>query len=167
MMAPLPRRRRAGFTLVEALVALVVAGLLLPALSRALGGAWTATRTPMEVVSAIVLARDVAAGAPVPPEARDRGFSAERTSRAVTVLVLPSTVAPAPVGTDKDEDADNLKPEATPAGLKLALPVGLGGPSAGAGSPANLALRSVAVTVRTPSGRRIGLEGLRLDDATR
>lgn len=158
-----PGRRR-GFTLVEALVALVVAGLLLPALARALGGAWTATRTPMDIVSGMVLARDVAAGAPVPPETRARGFAAERAVGGATVLVLPSDVAPAPKGTGED-DPSGLKPADTPSAMKLAAPQGLGRSSPGAAS--DLALRRITVSVRTPTGRRLTLEGLRLDDAAR
>ena len=156
----------AGFTLVEALVALVVAGFLLPSLARALGGAWTATRTPLEVVSAMILARDVVSGDPVPAEARGLGFSAERTAGAVTVLVLPSDVAPAPPGTGKD-DASALKPEATPSAIRLAVPKGFGAPPPGTAPAANLRLRRVSATVRTPSGRRMVLDGVRLDDGER
>lgn len=153
-------RRRRGFTLVEALVALVVAGLILPALARALGGAWGAARAPMDVVSAIALARDVAEGAPVPADARDRGFSAERGGGPATVLVLPSPVAAAPRGTGKGAEAADLHPEATPAALRLAIPKGLGVPAAG---PApSVQLRRVTVAVRTPAGRRLVLETVKL-----
>ncbi len=161
-----PRAGRRGFTLVEALVALVVAGLILPSLARALGGAWAAVRTPLEIVSAMTLARDVAAGGSVPAEARRLGYTAERTSAVATVLVLPSDVAPAPRGTGKDERVDDYKPESTPAGIKLAAPLGLGGPAPG-DAPANVVLRRIAVVVGTPSGRRIALDGLKVDDAPR
>ncbi len=159
-------RRRGGFTLVEALVALVVAGFLVPSLARALGGAWTATRTPLEVVSAMILARDVLSGDPVPAEARGLGFGVERTGGAVTVLALPADVAPAPPGTGKD-DASDLKPEATPAAIRLAAPKGFGAPPPGTAPTANLRLQRVSVVVRTPSGRRLGLDGVRLDDGER
>lgn len=155
-----------GFTLVEALVALVVAGLILPSLARALGGAWAAVRTPLEVVSAVTLARDVAAGGSVPAEARRLGYAAERKSAVVTVLTLPSDVAPAPRGTGKDARVDDFKPESTPPGMKLAAPLGLGG-AAPADAALNVVLRRIAVVVDTPSGRRIALDGLKVDDATR
>lgn len=90
--------RRRGFTLVEVLVALVVASLVLPALARALSGAWSASRMPMDVISAVTLARDVAAGGSVPEDARRQGYAASRTGGPVTLLVLPSRVAPAPGG---------------------------------------------------------------------
>ena len=159
-------RRRRGFTLVEALVALVVAGLIVPALARALGGAWSATRIPMDVVSAMALARGVAAGGPVPDEARARGFWAERSSADATVLILPSDIAPAPRGTGKDEEGADLKPEATPSAIRLAVPKGFGGPPPNA-SPAKVALRRVSVVVGTPLGRRVALVSLKLDDAPR
>lgn len=155
--------RRRGFTLVEVLVALVLAGLILPALSRAFGGAWSAGRIPMDVVSAIVLARDVAEGASVPKDARERGYAAERKSGAATVLVLPSRIAPAPRGTGSDESGSDLHPEATPAAIKLAVPKAAETRPAAAG--ANVQLRRVSVTVRTPAGRRIALDTVKLADA--
>ena len=155
---------RRGFTLVEALVALVVAGLILPALSRALGGAWSATRAPMDVVSAIVLARDVAEGAPVPADARERGYAAERSGGPATLLILPSTVAPAPRGSGQGDDTSDLHPEATPSAIKLVAPKSTGGPPPGP-APAAVQLRRVSVAVRTPAGRRIALETVKLADA--
>jgi len=167
-------RRRAGggrgFTLVEALVALVVAGFLLPSLARALGGAWTATRTPMEMISAMVLAGSAAAGADDgAAEARRRGFTIERSERRAEVLVLPSGVAPAPGGTEGPggDGADALKPQATPSSMKLAIPKGLGTPGPGMVGARNLALQNVSVVVRTPTGRRIVLDAVRLDGAPR
>lgn len=157
--------RRGGFTLVEALVALVVAGLILPALARAMGGAWSATRMPMDVLSGIVLARDVAEGGAVPADARALGYSADRVGGPATVLVLPSRVAPAPRGTGRGQEAADLHPEATPAGFRLAIPKGLGQPAGGAPPP--VALRRVSVTVRTPAGRRIALDTVKLADAPR
>jgi len=168
-----PRHRasgRRGFTLVEALVALVVAGFLLPSLARALGGAWTATRTPMEMISAMVLAGDAAAGADDgAAEARRLGFTVQRSERRAEVLVLPSGVAPAPGGTEDmgSDGADALKPQATPGSMKLALPKGLGTPGPGIPGAANLILQSVSVVVLTPAGRRIALDAVRLDGAPR
>ncbi len=154
---------RRGFTLVEALVALVVAGLILPSLARAMGGAWSATRMPMDVVSAIVMARDVAEGGAVPAEARDRGYAAERTGGAATVLVLPAKIAPAPRGTGKDADAADLHPDATPSAIRLAVPKGLDGPPPGAAL--SVQLRRVSVSVRTPAGRRVTFDTVKLADA--
>ncbi len=101
----------------------------------------------------------------MPPDVRRLGYTAERTSAVATVLVLPSDVAPAPRGTGKDEAAGELKPDATPAGLKLAVPKGFDGPPAGAAP--NVVLRRVSVAVRTPAGRRLTLETLALDNAGR
>jgi prepilin-type N-terminal cleavage/methylation domain-containing protein len=156
--------RRRGFTLVEVLVALVVAGLVLPALARALGGAWTASRMPMDVVSAVALARDVAAGGPVPEDARRLGYAASRSESPVTLLVLPSRVAPAPRGTGQDDAAAGLAPDATPSGIRLAAPKGFTAPPAGAATR-DVTLSRISVAVRTPAGRRVPLDSLRLDDA--
>lgn len=159
-------RRRRGFTLIEALVALVVAGLVLPVLARALAGAWSASRMPLDVVSGITLARDVAAGMPLPPDARRLGFSADRSLSPATLLVLPSDVAPAPRGTGQDEEARDLRPDATPSAVRIAAPKGFDGP-AGEAAPADVALSRVSVSVRTPAGRRLTLDALRVDDAAR
>lgn len=159
-------RRRRGFTLVEALVALVVAGLVLPTLARALAGAWSTARMPLDVVSGITLARDLAAGGTLPPDVRQLGFSADRGTAAATLLVLPSDVAPAPRGTGQDEDAHDLKPDATPSAIRIAAPKGFDGPPPDA-APAEVALRRVTVSVRTPAGRRLTLDALRIDDAAR
>ncbi|RYB02777.1 type II secretion system protein [Lichenibacterium ramalinae] len=159
-------RRRRGFTLVEALVALVVAGLLLPTLARALAGAWSAARMPLDVVSGITLARDVAAGGALPPDARQLGYAADRSTTSVTLLELPSDVAPAPGGTGQDEAANDLKPDATPSAIRIAAPKGFAGASPEA-APADVVLRRVSVSVRTPAGRRLKLDALRIDDASR
>ncbi len=155
---------RRGFGLIEAMVALVVAGLLLPSLARALSGAWTTSRMPMDIVSGISLARNVAAGADVPADARHLGFDAQRRTIATTILILPSDVAPAPPGTGKDDAASKLQPDATPSAIRLAVPQGFGSPPAEA-APA-VVLRRITVVVNTPRGRRMTLDGLRLDDVT-
>ncbi len=162
------RERRSGFTLVEALVALVVAGLLLPAVGRAMAGAWAATRTPMDVVSAVALAREVASGAAAETlaSARSRGYAVERTSQEVAILVLPSRLAPAPHGTDTQSSGDGTDPtpNATPAGIKLAIPASFGSPVAAA-PPPRRTLRRITVAVRTPRGRKLVLETMGFDDA--
>ena len=161
-----PARGCRGFTLVEVLVALVVAGFVLPSLARAFGGAWASTRMPMEIVSAMAVARNAADGGSVPADARGLGFTVDRMSGPVTVLVLPSDVAPAPRGTGKAAAAGEFHSDATPAAFKLALPDGLGRPSAGA-VPSAATLRRLSVAVRTPSGRRVQLQAVTLDDAPR
>ena len=162
------RGRRIGFTLVEALVALVVAGLLLPALGRAMSAAWAATRTPMDVVSAMVLAREAASGAIAETlaSARSHGYAVERTSHDATILVLPSRLAPAPHGTDPRPTGDGTDPTpaATPAGIKLAIPASFGSPVASAPLPRRT-LRRITVVVRTPRGRRLVLDTVGFDDA--
>lgn len=158
------RGSRHGFGLIEALIALVVAGFLLPSLARAFGGAWTTSRMPMDIVSGISLARNVAEGADVPADARRLGFAAQRRTVATTILILPSNVAPAPPGTGKDDAASKLQPDATPSAIKLAVPKGFGNPS-GEAAPAAV-LRRITVVVKTPRGRRMTLDGLRLDDVT-
>ena len=162
------RQRRSGFTLVEALVALVVAGLLLPALSRAMAGAWAATRTPMDVVSAMVLARGAASGAAAETldSARSHGYVVERTVHDVKIVVLPSRLAPAPRGADAQPSGDGTDPQpnATPAGIKLAIPASFGSPVAGAPQPRRT-LRRITVSVRTPRGRKLVLETVGFDDA--
>lgn len=163
------RRRgagRRGFSLLEALVALVVAGLVLPTLARALAGAWSADRMPLDVLSGITLARDVAAGAALPPEARQLGYAADRRITPATLLVLPSDVAPAPRGTGPEAPAQDLKPDATPSAIRIAAPKGFDGP-APEPAPAAVALDRVSVALRTPAGRRLRLDSLRIDDAPR
>ena len=84
--------------LVETLVALVVAGLCLSAFARALSDAWSSTRAPMDVVSAVVLARAAALDAPAEAfrQAERQGFRIERVTRPLSVTVEPSGLAPAP-----------------------------------------------------------------------
>ncbi len=162
------RERRLGFTLVEALVALVVAGFLLPALSRAMAGAWFATRTPMDVVSAMVLAREAASGAATGTvdSARAHGYTVERTTRDAAILVRPSRLAPAPHGTETPTPGDGTDstPNATPAGIKLAIPASFGSPVASA-PPPRRTLRRITVVVRTPRGRKLVLDTVGFDDA--
>ena len=155
-------RRRAGFTLFEALVALVVAGLLLPTLGRALAGAWAASRTPLEIVSATALAGDAAAE--LGPVESPRGYRVARSSAAVEIEMLPSDVPPAPARSKSGKNQDGLDPDAVPASMRLAIPKSFNStPAGGSAPPPALALRRVSVVVTTPSGRRIGLESLKLD----
>ena len=149
-------------------MALVVTGFLLPALGRAMSTAWFATRTPMDVVSAMVLAREAASGAVAETlaSARSHGYAVERTSHDATILVLPSRLAPAPHGTDPRSPSDGTDPtpSATPAGIKLAIPASFGSPTTSAPLPRRT-LRRITVVVRTPRGRKLVLDTVGFDDA--
>jgi prepilin-type N-terminal cleavage/methylation domain-containing protein len=152
------RPRRAGFTLVETLVALVVAGLVLTAIAQVLSQAWTATRTPMDVTSAILLAR--AAAFDAPPDAFRRaerqGFRIARSSRALEISVLPSGLAPAVTTA-----AQAPEPHATPAAMQLAEPAAL----IAASQKPRLVLRAISLVVATPLGRRVRLDTIRAENA--
>ena len=145
----------------ETLVALVVASLFLSAFGRALSGAWSAARTPMDVVSAALLAR--AAARDVPSDAfRDavaRGYAIDRSSRPVDLVVEESGLAPAPASAA----AEPPEPHSTPAGMQLAEPKGL--VPAGGAAKSNLALRHMTVLVKTPLGRRLRFDSIKADDA--
>lgn len=150
-----------GFTLVEALVALVVAGLVLAVFGRAMAGAWGSVKAPMDVVSGIVLARSAAFGAP--PDAfaaaSARGYTVDRSSRPIEVLRGPTRLAPPLV-----DSAEPAKPEpkATPSTMQLAEPKGIVQTDAKAPVPE---LRLVSVVVSTPAGRRLRFDTVRIDDA--
>ena len=153
--------RRAGFTLIEALVALAVAGLFLPVFAQAMFSAWRGTKAPMDVVSAVVYAR--AAALDAAPEtfrdAQERGYSIARKSGPVDVVVGPSGLAPSPAGI---ADAEPTEPRSTPATMLLAEPKAL--ITAAAARP-KLALHAVAIVIGTPAGRRLRFDTVRLDDA--
>jgi prepilin-type N-terminal cleavage/methylation domain-containing protein len=136
-------RYSAGFTLIEVLVAIVVAAMFLDVLARALGASWSASRRPMEQVSALAIARAVAAnaGAPaLPPEGRIDRFDYETTVGSFAVEPRRSNLAPAP--------------ERSGAAAK---------PPAARESVAKGELQRVTVTVTAPSGRRLVFETIRVD----
>lgn len=145
----------------ETLVALVVASLFLSAFGRALSGAWSATRVPMDVVSAIVLARAASfnptAGAF--PSATTQGFVVNRSSRPVDLIVEDPKLAPAPAAA---AGIQSPKPHSTPASMQLAEPNGL---LAAAGAEPRLALRRVSIVVKTPLGRLVRFDSILVDDA--
>lgn len=151
---------RAGFTLIETLVALIVAGLFFAAFARALAGAWFATRTPMDVMSALLLARNAALEAPAGAfkDGVGRGFSVSRSSLPVDLLVEDAHLAPAL----QDAARRQSEPHSTPAGMQLAEPKAL---MAAANARPQLVLRRVSIIVRTPRGRRIRLDSLTVKDA--
>ena len=156
--------RRAGFTLVEVLVALVVAGLFLGVLGRAFADAWGATRTPQETVSAMMIARAVAQGdasGAFPQAGKINGYSFRRSTDPVEIETRPSSLAPAPA-------ADSAAVASAP-GMPVPVDTMPGvsdvGP-ANAGSaavPGPRQLRRIAIVVTAPSGRRASLETIRLD----
>lgn len=155
--------RRAGFGLLEAIVALAVAGVTLAVFARAFAGAWGATKVPMDVVSATLLAQSAALGAPPASfeAARKRGFSVERENGTVEIERRPASVAPAPAGTGQGAAAPD--PKATPSAMQLAEPEQL---AKSVDRKANVTLRRVSVMVGTPLGRRVRFETIRLDDAS-
>ena len=133
-------RGRGGFMLVEVLVAVVVGGLFLGVLGRVLAGAWGASRTPMDVLSAVTLAR-----AQLQQDRRDAGsaglpgYVVTRSSIGVEISARPSHLAPAPLSTA----AAPAPPERGPAP----------------------ALKHISIVVRTPSGRSVTFDTVRFDAA--
>lgn len=151
---------QAGFTLVEALVALVVAGMVLAVFGRAMAGAWGSVKTPMDVVSGIILAKNAALGAPAEAfaSAGARGFTIDRSSAPAEVLRRPSRLAPALVEGPQQTPKDK---KSTPSGMQLAEPTGIVQSAAGA---QRAELRHVSVVVATPLGRRLRFDTFKLDN---
>jgi prepilin-type N-terminal cleavage/methylation domain-containing protein len=142
--------RQAGFTLIEVLVALVVAGLFLVVLGRGFSTAWLASRIPGETAAAMSIARSVMAHDPAgeaaePPLA---GFTYRRSVGPVRIEARPSSLAPAPLGL---EAATRAGGEAAP-------------PAAAAGRKPRLTLRHMAVTVTSLSHRHLDFDTIRLID---
>ena len=151
--------RRAGFMLVETLVALVIAGLFLSVFARAMADSWRATRAPMDVVTAIVLARAAAIEAPQEAfrQAERQGYRFQRSSRSLDVTVEPSGLAPSPAALDEPPP----EPHSTPAAMQLADPAAL----VAAFAKPKLVLRTVSVVVATPLGRRVRFDSIKADNA--
>jgi prepilin-type N-terminal cleavage/methylation domain-containing protein len=134
-------RRRAGFTLLEVLVALIVAALFLEALTRALGASWWAARRPMEQVSALAIARAAAAeaGSRAPgPEGRIKGFAYVTTIEPLTPEQRSAELAPLPPRDD-----------GTAVTVRTGPPLGR--------------VNRIRVVVTAPSGRRLIFETLKVD----
>lgn len=136
-------------------MAVVVAGLFLSVLGRMLAGAWSGTRTPMEVLSSVTIARSVLAREPEGATARERGFVVVRDVGRAEIVAKPSRLAPAPLASAKPGGSDG----SPPADSKGPNAPGQAQPN----GPAAATLQRVSVRVRTPSGRAITFETVRLD----
>ena len=145
---------QAGFLLAEVLVAMVVAGLFLGVLGRAFSLAWGASHSPMEIMSAMAVARASAAASgdqTLGDSGRLGKFSFERSSGSVTMVAQPSRLAPAPLGPANSAQPPKANPLNASVKASVAPP---------------LQLRRISVMVRAPSGRRLTLDSIRLDAAT-
>lgn len=134
--------------LTEVLVALVVAALLLLVLGRGFAGTWGAARAPAEVLIGISMAEQQVEAD------RDRtdlpaGYRVSRRVQALTFLERPSNLAPPPANATSTPPA----------------PPDAAGPQQGRDIAHNLRLKGLDATVRTPAGRLIQLDVLKLDAA--
>lgn len=130
-------RSRAGFTLLEVLVALAVAGLFLGVLARGFATAWGRQHIPVESIWVIALAREVAA------DVRDSGAAISGsvgafsyTTRIAPLLIEPSTssLPPAPPQDHRVPPQPSLQAR----------------------------LQQITVRVIAPSGRRFDYQTIRL-----
>lgn len=181
----LSREPRAGFTLVEVLVALLVAAVMAGTVGRAFSTAWSATMRPRDTLASLSLSRALAdepAGS-----GRRGGFAFVSRSRSLEFVARPSPAAPPPAtqtAAKKPPSASSanagnmailrgLTPLRTPppradaaasspilAGLTPPGAPQAGGPDVG-GPP--LRLRLVEVEVEAPSGRRSSWMSIRRD----
>ncbi|MCK9917158.1 hypothetical protein MXD81_49265 [Microbacteriaceae bacterium K1510] len=125
----------------EVLVALVVAALFLGTLARVFGNAWFDSRRPMEQVSALAVARMVAAEAQqsdravVTREGRIQLFDYVTTIMPLEPEVRISKLAPRPGGSPNEKPPDNI---------------------------GTSELQRIVVTVTAPSRRRLTFETIRL-----
>jgi prepilin-type N-terminal cleavage/methylation domain-containing protein len=153
-----PRRGERGFSLLEVLAALIIASLMIAVLSRGLATAAVSTRAPAEVVSAMAIARVLAAEARDDPTSapEPRSGSTGRYTWRIDVAELglqPATppFPPAPRGV------------ATGGGGQDTVVVQRqteGAPEAAAAPPP--VLYRIAVAVTAPSGRSVTLETAKL-----
>jgi len=134
---------RAGFTLLEVLIALAVAAVFLGTLSRVLAtGSWSESRRAIDQVSAVAVARVAATAVGAD------GRTVIRNGRIglfdVTMTVAPLLTEPRPLA---------LAPAfpAPDAGKRPQEPGGGG------------YLQRIGVVVRSPSGRRLTFETIRLE----
>jgi prepilin-type N-terminal cleavage/methylation domain-containing protein len=134
-------RAEAGFTLVEVLVALAMAGLFLGAFARALSFARGAARLPFEETAALALADTIAFAEAhhqkQPATGFRDGMAYEIHAAPLILKSRPSDLPPAP------ETAAKAEPKAEPAAV---------GP-----------LQKILVVVTAPSGRTVYFEIVRFD----
>ncbi|MCW1842723.1 type II secretion system protein [Prosthecomicrobium hirschii] len=177
---PVSREPQAGFTLVEVLAAIVVAGLMVAVLSRAFSTAWSAARAPAEIAGAAILAQSLIAGVravpgavPVRGTARQGSFDYAIGTEIVDFEPRPSPApsipldagpttrtAPAPGGGNGGGGGETSG-TGPAAGTRPGEP-GSRGPQTGrADSGPPIPLR-VTVVVKAPSGRSVRLETVKL-----
>lgn len=134
---------RAGFMLLEVLVALVVAALFLGLLAQMLAGAWQGNRIPLERVIALNLARSLAGNLTASRRPLDDGqigrFVYMTDSAPLVLEARPSNIAPAPDG------APTERPRADKTG--------------------SASLQRITITVRGPSGRELSFDTVKLDSS--
>ena len=138
-----PLHPRAGFMLLEVLVALVVAALFLGLLARMLAGAWQGNRLPLERVTALNLARSIAGNLNASGRSVSDGEIGRfvyRTDSAPLVLeARPNNIAPAPDGTPTERPRADKRDSAS--------------------------LQRITITIRAPSGRELSFDTVKLDSS--
>ncbi len=185
-------RSDTGFALVEAMVALIIAGLFLAALGRVFASAWSITPRPQETLTSVVLARAVVAGsgAAFTGSGEAGTYRFRRSTGPIEFIGRPSGLAPAP-------PAPTPAPQSSaPPAQNSAILRGLTPPPSAPSSPspdtlqANpilagltplgqdpahastlplrpLRLRRLTVVIETPSRRRLVWQAIGADDAGR
>lgn len=133
---------RAGFLLLEALVAIMIAAIALGVLARAIAGAWQDNRRPMERISALNVARQVASrlmlqSTAIAGHGRTGAFSYDTIVASIVIEPLDSLLAP--------------------------LPPGVAAQVRQTKSSAIAELQRLSIDVRSTSGRRLTFETIRLD----
>jgi prepilin-type N-terminal cleavage/methylation domain-containing protein len=130
-------RSRAGFTLLEVLVALAVAGLFLSVLARGFATAWGRQHIPVESIWAIALAREVAA------DVRDKGVAISGSAGGFnyTSRIEPLTIEP------KTSSLPPTPPQDHRASQRF---------------PLQARLQQITVRVIAPSGHRFNYQTIRL-----
>jgi len=137
-------RKDAGFTLIEVLVALVVAAVFLEVLTRAMANSWTVSRRPMEQVAALAVARAAAVARAhnraEPAAAFMDPFRYETSIEPLLIERRPANLPPAP---ENSNAAD--RSAAVQGSAPRALP------------------QRIRVLVSGPSGRRLIFETITVD----
>ncbi len=184
-------RPQAGFALVEAMVALIIAGLFLAALGRVFASAWSVTPRPQETLTSVALARAVVAGsgAAFTGSGEAGTYRFRRSTGPIVFIEHPSGLAPAP-------PAPTVQQTSPPPAQNSAILRGLTPPPSASASPSPdalqaspilagltplgqdpahasvlpmrpLRLRRLTVVVVTPSLRRLVWQAIGADDAGR